>query len=300
MAAHVGRHPSESSRIVERSGQPLGFLEIPPDRRELVQREERRRRSRRRSIARSTFSGVSGSGCNAPRACSRLVTASRYAERASALAPACRRYVTAFSHSSPGRHGGPGAPPARPADGVPRLQGLHDPGMEGAPTVLEQAPVRDLVREGVPEGVLEIREEARLVEELSRLEAGEPLAKAGLRDVGDGREERDRHGLPDDGSRLQQPLVLGHEPVDPRRQDRLHRRRELPGFRTAFSLCRHRRHPIGPAIPTSTRVSTKARTLSSRKKGFPALRSINTRLRGSTVPSDPSRAVSSASARLRR
>jgi len=41
MAAHIGRRPSESSRIVERSGQPFGFLEIPPDRRELVQREER-------------------------------------------------------------------------------------------------------------------------------------------------------------------------------------------------------------------------------------------------------------------
>jgi len=41
MAAHIGRHPSESSRIVKRFGQPFGFLEIPPDRPELVQREER-------------------------------------------------------------------------------------------------------------------------------------------------------------------------------------------------------------------------------------------------------------------
>src|SRR5207245_5479639 len=32
---------SESARIVKRSGQPFGFLEIPPDGRELVQREER-------------------------------------------------------------------------------------------------------------------------------------------------------------------------------------------------------------------------------------------------------------------
>jgi hypothetical protein len=28
MAAHIGRHPSESSRIVKRSGQPFGFPEI--------------------------------------------------------------------------------------------------------------------------------------------------------------------------------------------------------------------------------------------------------------------------------
>ncbi len=41
MAAHIGRHPSESPRIVKRSGQSFRFLEIPPDRRELVQREER-------------------------------------------------------------------------------------------------------------------------------------------------------------------------------------------------------------------------------------------------------------------
>jgi hypothetical protein len=39
MAAHVGRDPSESLRIVERSGQALGFLEMPPNCRELVQRE---------------------------------------------------------------------------------------------------------------------------------------------------------------------------------------------------------------------------------------------------------------------
>ena len=41
MATHIRRHPSESSRIVERSGQPFGFLEIPQDPRELVQGEER-------------------------------------------------------------------------------------------------------------------------------------------------------------------------------------------------------------------------------------------------------------------
>ena len=40
MAAHIGRHPSESPRIVKRSGQSFRFLEIPPDRRELVQREQ--------------------------------------------------------------------------------------------------------------------------------------------------------------------------------------------------------------------------------------------------------------------
>src|SRR5438093_4846370 len=41
MTAHIGRHPSQSSRIIKRSGQPFGFLEISPDGRQLVQREER-------------------------------------------------------------------------------------------------------------------------------------------------------------------------------------------------------------------------------------------------------------------
>ena len=31
MAAHIGRHPSESSRVVKRLGQLFGFLEILPD-----------------------------------------------------------------------------------------------------------------------------------------------------------------------------------------------------------------------------------------------------------------------------
>src|SRR5437773_5676861 len=41
MAAHVGGHPSESSRIVETSGEPFGFPEIREDSRELAEREER-------------------------------------------------------------------------------------------------------------------------------------------------------------------------------------------------------------------------------------------------------------------
>ena len=52
--------------------------------------------------------------------------------------------------------------------GVERLDGLDDPGVQRAPALLEQAAVGDLVGERVLEGVLEIREQARLVEELRR------------------------------------------------------------------------------------------------------------------------------------
>src|SRR5438876_12403433 len=64
--------------------------------------------------------------------------------------------------------------------GVEGLDGLHDPSMERAPAVVEHARVGDLVGEGVLESVLEIREDARLVEKLRGLEVGEPAAKAFL------------------------------------------------------------------------------------------------------------------------
>ena len=65
--------------------------------------------------------------------------------------------------------------------GVERLDGVDDPGVERAPAILEQAPVGHLVGERMLEGVLEIREEARLVQELGRLEVGEPAAEGSPR-----------------------------------------------------------------------------------------------------------------------
>src|SRR5262249_6322608 len=46
------------------------------------------------------------------------------------------------------------------------LHGLRDAGVQRALTVAQQPAVRDVVRERVLEGVLEIREELRLVEKL--------------------------------------------------------------------------------------------------------------------------------------
>ena len=125
---------------------------------------------------------------------------------------------------------------------VQRFDRLHDPGMERAPAVLQHAAVRDLVGQRVLEGVLEIREEARLVQELGRLEVSEPVSKAALEHIDDSLQERERHVLSDDGGRLQQPLVLGGQPVDARRQDRLSRRRDRPYLGRL-------RHAIGPPIP---------------------------------------------------
>jgi len=56
--------------------------------------------------------------------------------------------------------------------GIGGLDGLDDPGVGRTAAVAELAPVRDLVGQRVFEGVFEVGEETRLVEELGGLEAG--------------------------------------------------------------------------------------------------------------------------------
>ena len=52
--------------------------------------------------------------------------------------------------------------------------------MQGTPAILEEAPVGDLLGQGVLERVLEFREQRGLVKELGGLEAGEALPKGGV------------------------------------------------------------------------------------------------------------------------
>ena len=63
------------------------------------------------------------------------------------------------------------------AVGVQRLDRLHDPRVQRAPPLLEQAAVGDLVGERVLERVLQVREQARLVQELRRLQPRQALAQ---------------------------------------------------------------------------------------------------------------------------
>src|SRR5438034_1273321 len=67
-----------------------------------------------------------------------------------------------------------------------RLDRNDDPGVKGAPTVREQTVVRDLVGQCMPKRVLEVWEEARLIEEFGSLELGQPPAHAILGFVGHG------------------------------------------------------------------------------------------------------------------
>ena len=70
-------------------------------------------------------------------------------------------------------------------------------------------------------------EEARLVEELGGLQMGEAQAERLLRHLGYGLEERQGHLRANDGGGLQELFLLRRQPVDARRQDRLHRGRHL-------------------------------------------------------------------------
>jgi hypothetical protein len=60
--------------------------------------------------------------------------------------------------------------------GIEPLDGVDDPGMEWASAIHEDAPVANVVCERVLERVLELREEAHLIQELGRLEVAEALA----------------------------------------------------------------------------------------------------------------------------
>ena len=76
---------------------------------------------------------------------------------------------------------------------VEALEHVDDPGIERAPRVEDERVVRHLLREGVLEGVLELREQAGLVEELGRLQAPEHAAQGRLLVLADRFEKRERH-----------------------------------------------------------------------------------------------------------
>jgi hypothetical protein len=110
---------------------------------------------------------------------------------------------------------------------VEPFDGRDDPSVEPLAPLLEQGAVGDLVGERVLEGVLGIGKEARLVEELGRLQLREPPPHRLLRGVRHRPEQHEGNVLADDRGRLEQRLVLHGEPVDARRQDHLHRRGHL-------------------------------------------------------------------------
>src|SRR5262245_49700054 len=98
-----------------------------------------------------------------------------------------------------------------------RLRRLDDAGMQHPPPLLEQTAVGHLVRQGMLEGVLALRKEARLVEELSGLEVGKTTMQTHFRQLGDGLQEGEGYFVPNHRGGLEEVFLLGWQPVDARR-----------------------------------------------------------------------------------
>src|SRR5207244_4069124 len=150
-----------------------------------------------------------------------------------------------------------------------------------------------------------------LVEKLRLLEMRESAPHGLLRLLRDRRQDRIRDVLADHRGRLEQVLLLRWQPVDPRRQDSLHRGRDLERLHRARQpVCpplparsgrtaggtwsartgRGTRYP--PPSPARAPGSTRVRTRSSRKNGLPRFTSIC--VRGASPGSGPRRAPSSS------
>jgi hypothetical protein len=122
-----------------------------------------------------------------------------------------------------------------------RLQGLDDAGVEHTPPLQQEAAVGHFVRQGVFEGVFQLGEEPRLIEELGRLEVHETTMQHRLRHVGDRLQQGQGHLHAGDRCRLEQALLLRWQPINARRQHCLHRAWDLNGLDV-------RRQPIGPPL----------------------------------------------------
>ena len=122
-----------------------------------------------------------------------------------------------------------------------RLEGLDNPGMECPSLFLEEAAVGHLLGEGMLEGVDQLGEQARLVQELGVLEMGETQAERLFRQLHHGLEEGQGDLCTHNRCGLEQALLLWGQAVDTRCQDGLHGGWHLQGWE---GLC----HAIGPGL----------------------------------------------------
>ena len=231
IVAHIGGDPPQPRLVVEGLGEGFRLTEVVehlPEFSELPERIPQVEPEVDRLLHRDAALREMRKGC---KACSKHATASRRAERANALAPACRQYATALSQSSPRKACWASRSTCSASRSAEPFDGVDNPGVQGSPPLLEQAAVGHLVGQGVLEGVCELREEAGFVEELGGLEVAEPAAQLLLGQLGDGLQQGEGHLRADDRGGLEQALLLGRQPIDARRQDRLDRRRHLQAVR---------------------------------------------------------------------
>src|SRR5262245_40505751 len=113
------------------------------------------------------------------------------------------------------------------AIGKAYLDGFHEPGMEQAAALGRQSRIDRLVGQRVLERVLEVGEQACLLEELGGLKAPKPGAHHLLRGLRNGEKKEHGYVVADNRSSLEEALVLGRQALDAGVQDGLHRGRDL-------------------------------------------------------------------------
>ena len=96
---------------------------------------------------------------------------------------------------------------------VKSLEGLHNAAVQLAPPFLQQTSIRHLVGEGMFEGVLQLGEEACLIEELGRLEVCKAPPQLRLGPFSDGLEEGKGDIRPDDRRGLEEAFLVRWRPM---------------------------------------------------------------------------------------
>jgi hypothetical protein len=98
---------------------------------------------------------------------------------------------------------------------IERFDDLDEACVESAPPLVEHASVGHLVGQRVHERVFQVGEETHLIQELGRLEMGEPSAQLLLTLLDDRRQQGEGHVFANDRCGLEQALVLRRKSVDP-------------------------------------------------------------------------------------
>ncbi len=131
------------------------------------------------------------------------------------LVPACRLEALAGLIEVMGEERGV----RRGRRSVDREQGSRDGGVGPAPAIQKLCAVGDLLREGMPEGVLTRRLGG--AEKLGGRKALERRGELGRGQIDHGAQQLDWHVSPDHGRGLEHVLVAVREPIDARREDGL-------------------------------------------------------------------------------
>jgi hypothetical protein len=142
-----------------------------------------------------------------------------------------------------------------------RFQGRDNACMEDAAPLVQEAAVRYCVRQGVLEGICALWKQTGFVEKLSGLHVRQTMVQHLIGRVGNGLQQRPGDLRANDRGGLEQAFVVRWQPVNAGCQNCLHRGGDLQALQRLGQ-------PIGATLATRTPVSTRVRTLSSRKKGL--------------------------------